>query len=144
MTQTIKLLAGFTNNFHDFLNALISSMGFQLTDKQMHFFVIGIIGIILFFITNLIFKRVAKYSIEAISFIYTLTVMVVFVFAIEIEQKITGKGRMEFSDITAGLWGFIYAFSIYLLYRIIVFTIKYIMKQHTLKKEVKASERIKQ
>ncbi len=56
----------------------------------------------------------------AISFIYTFTVLVVFVFAIEIEQKLTGRGNMEFQDIVEGLWGFIVAFAIYLWFIIIV------------------------
>ncbi|HWQ42379.1 MAG TPA: hypothetical protein VN456_10155, partial [Desulfosporosinus sp.] len=60
-----------------------------------------------------------RYSLTAISFIYTFTILVVLVFAIEIEQKITGRGHMEFQDIVEGLWGFLVAFAIYLGFVII-------------------------
>ncbi|MEK1830761.1 hypothetical protein AAAC51_22150 [Priestia megaterium] len=57
----------------------------------------------------MIFKLLSKwkFSITAISFIYTLTVMLVLVFAIEIQQGITTRGNMEFDDAIAGLWGFL-------------------------------------
>jgi len=120
----LKMISSITNNIHDLLIQLFKTMGYNMTDKQLHFLIIGIIGMIIFLITNLIFKYLAKYSIEVISFIYTLTVMIVFVFAIEIEQKITGRGNMEFKDITAGLWGFIEIFGVYLAIRLVIYLIK--------------------
>ena len=65
-------------------------------------------------IVNKSFKYLVRYSLTAISFIYTFTVLVVLVFAIEIGQKLTGRGNMEFQDIVEGLWGFLVAFAIYL------------------------------
>lgn len=50
--------------------------------------------------------------------------MVVFVFAIEIEQKLTGRGKMEFADVTAGLWGFIEFFGVYLVIKLLVYLVK--------------------
>lgn len=50
--------------------------------------------------------------------------MVVFVFAIEIEQKITKRGNMEFKDITAGLWGFLEFFGVYLAIKLVIYLIK--------------------
>lgn len=49
--------------------------------------------------------------------------MVVFVFAIEIEQKLTGRGKMEFEDITASLWGFIEFFAADLVIKLLVYLI---------------------
>lgn len=121
MVNVIKILAGMVNNIHDYLISLINAFGLNMNDKQMHFIVIGIMGIIIFFISDALFKFFAKYSVSIISFIYTSTVLIVVVFAIELEQKITGRGKMEFADIAAGLWGFIGFFSIYLLIRIIVY-----------------------
>lgn len=120
MVNVIKILAGMVNNLHDSLINLFKAFGYNISDKQMHFIVIGIIGITIFFIADALFKICAEYSVSIISFIYTFTVLVVIVFAIEIEQKITGRGRMEFADVAAGLWGFFEFFSVYLLIRIIV------------------------
>jgi len=107
-------MSNVVNNIHDIIMSLFKLFGFNFTDKQLHFIVIGIIGIILYFITNFIFKKLARLSIRIISFIYTLTVLIVLVFGLEIEQKITGRGKMEFADIVAGLWGFLFIFAVYL------------------------------
>lgn len=129
MSNIFKLISLITNDIHDILINFSKTTGYNITDKQLHFLIIGIIGIIIFFFTNLIFKYVAKYSITAISFIYTFTVMVVFVFAIEIEQKLTGRGKMEFADITAGLWGFLEFFSVYLVIKLIVYLVKKLLAE---------------
>lgn len=124
MVYLLKLISSITNNIHDFLIGLFKLLGYNMTDKQLHFLIIGIIGMVIFLIVNLLFKYIAKYSISAISFIYTFTVMVVFVFAIEIEQKITKRGNMEFKDITAGLWGFLEFFGVYLAIKLVIYLIK--------------------
>ncbi|GLC29698.1 hypothetical protein [Clostridium omnivorum] len=124
MVYLLKLISSITNNIHDFLIGLFKLLGYNMTDKQLHFLIIGIIGMVIFLVVNLLFKYIAKYSISAISFIYTFTVMVVFVFAIEIEQKITKRGNMEFKDITAGLWGFLEFFGVYLLIKLSIYLIK--------------------
>lgn len=124
LIAVLKYIASTINYIHDLLLHFSRSMQFNLSDEQLHFIVIGLVGLVLFLIVNRLFKFLAKYSIEAISFIYTFTVLVVVVFAIEIEQKITGRGRMELSDIADGLWGFIIAFSAYLLLGLIILGIK--------------------
>lgn len=129
MEKAIKLLVEIVNDLHDIFIELINAFGGNLNDKQMHFIVIGVLGMIIFFITNSLFKAIAKYSITAISFIYTSTVMIIFVFAIEIQQKITGRGKMEFEDITAGLWGFIEGFAIYLLFRLVIMGVKILLNK---------------
>ncbi|MBL4931290.1 hypothetical protein [Clostridium paridis] len=118
MAGVIKFLMNVVNNLHDFLQKIFNKMGVGLNDKQLHFIIIGLLGICIFAITQLAFKKLSKYSITAISFIYTFTVLVVIVFAIEIGQKITKRGNMEFEDIVAGLMGFLYLFIIYLIIKI--------------------------
>ncbi|TGE39645.1 hypothetical protein E4K67_01140 [Desulfosporosinus fructosivorans] len=114
MSDVLRLITSIMNYFHDNLVLLSRHLGLHFNDKQLHFFVIGLLGIVLFIIVNKFFKYLVRYSLTAISFIYTFTVLVVLVFAIEIGQKITGRGNMEFQDITEGLWGFLVAFAIYL------------------------------
>lgn len=124
MVEILKLAASFINDLHDKILDIVDIAGYPLNDKQLHFIFMALIGIIIFAFTQLIFKQLAKYSITAISFIYTLTVMIVIVFAIEIQQKLTNRGNMEFADIVYGLYGFIYIFLVYLLIKLIVLAIK--------------------
>ena len=95
------------NYLHDSVVNIFKFLGFGLTDKDLHFWFVGIIGIAIFVLSDLLFRYVTRWSISVISFIYTCTVLIVVVFGLEIEQKITGRGAMEFADIVSGLWGFI-------------------------------------
>ena len=129
MVEVLKLMANIINDLHDKVLDIVNIGGYSLNDKQLHFIFMAAIGIIIFGVTQILFKKLAKYSITAISFIYTLTVMIVIVFAIEIQQKLTNRGNMEFADVAYGLYGFIYVFCIYLFIRLIIFSIKKLFKK---------------
>ncbi|MCI6690990.1 MAG: hypothetical protein MR510_00660 [Clostridium sp.] len=131
MVEILKLVASFINDLHDKVLDIVSIAGYELNDKQLHFIFMALIGIVIFAFTQIIFKKLSKYSITAISFIYTLTVMVVIVFAIEIQQKITNRGNMEFADIAYGLYGFLYIFLVYLLFKFILLAIKMLYKKYS-------------
>ncbi len=45
--------------------------------------------------------------------------VVIIVFAIEIQQHITGRGKMDFIDAVVGLWGFLVFFAAYVFVRVI-------------------------
>ncbi|WP_045573891.1 hypothetical protein [Desulfosporosinus sp. I2] len=124
MSNALRLITSILNYFHDKLVLLTHSLGLHLNDKQLHFLVIGLLGIVLFLVVHKLFKYLVRYSLTAISFIYTFTVLVVLVFAIEIEQKLTGRGNMEFQDIVEGLWGFLVAFILYLIFRCVACWLK--------------------
>ncbi|MCM3740628.1 hypothetical protein M3210_10130 [Oceanobacillus luteolus] len=120
MKEIIIILAEIVNDIHDLL---VDMFGFHMTDKQLHFWIIGIIGMVTFFFVHFFFKIIEKmkWSTTILSFIYTFTVMVVLVFAIELQQAITNRGNMEFADAVMGLWGFIVLFLIYAVLAIIVY-----------------------
>ena len=128
LIETLKLITGIVNYIHDKLVLLTRIFDLRLTDKELHFWVIGLLGIFLFFIVQKLFKFIAQYSITVISFIYTFTVLVVVVFTIEIMQKLTGRGNMEFLDIVEGIRGFVIAFLIYLIIRLLIVGVKKIFK----------------
>lgn len=129
--SVIIVIAEVVNNFHDLILDLSKTAGFSMNDKDLHLWVMGIIGIFSFLAVHLVFKSLAQYSVTAISFIYTFTVMVVIVFAIEIQQKITGRGNMEFDDAVIGLWGFLLFFLIYLIIKgLFVFLKQLTSKKH--------------
>jgi hypothetical protein len=125
----IEVITNIINAFHDFLMQMATNSGFDITDKDLHLWVFGIIGICSFFIVHIVFKSLAKYSVTAISFIYTFTVMLVLVFAVEIEQKITGRGQMEFDDAVISLWGFLLFFAVFLIFKGIFLVVKNLFKK---------------
>jgi len=103
MKEIILIVAEIINTMHDIILEITIFLGLDLTDKDLHLWIFGMIGICLFGCTHVFFKYLSKYGLTAISFVYTLTVMVVIVFAIEIQQQLTGRGQME---LTMPLWGF--------------------------------------
>ena len=113
---------------HESLMHLNDNFELYFGDKDMHFIVMAVLGMILFFMVHFVFKRLAKWSITAISFIYVFTVMTVLGLAIEIGQKITGTGDMDFRDVVAGLYGVLAFFAVYTAYRLIVLLVRHLMR----------------
>lgn len=101
--------------FHRKITGLNNVYAISLTDKQLHFWVFGALCVVIFIVVHLFFKYINKFSLKAISWFYTFTVAIVLAFAIEIGQKQTNTGRMEFADIVYGIYGFIVLFFAYQL-----------------------------
>lgn len=129
MELFLKIVSSLVDMFHLVLGEIIIWIYPKADDKFMHLIVIGFIGIIIFFIANITFKWLSKYSIEIISFIFSLFVVLVLVFAIEIQQYITGSGKMEFEDVLYGIVGFILAIGIYIAIKLFISLIKFIIKK---------------
>ena len=90
--------------------------GLDLTDKQLHFLIIGIFGFCMLLVIQPIFRWLSKHHAELlITFLYVFTIVVVVSFAIEIGQAWSGTGDMDFYDIASGLLGFFVFFGIYLI-----------------------------
>lgn len=137
MVEIIEMLVNLMNLIHDKTINYLSSMGYNFTDKQLHFIFIGVIGIIIFAFAQILFRVLAKYSITAVSFIYTFTILIFITVSIEIQQKLTGAGNMEFGDVFWGLYGFIYAFIIFLFIKLIIKLIKYLLNKYSKKAQTK-------
>ncbi|MGM1034490.1 MAG: hypothetical protein ACQEXK_18735 [Bacillota bacterium] len=132
MKEIIQILAEIVNNLHDFILFFVSdTLNSNATDKDLHFWIMGIIGIIIFlfvlFLSNLISRM--RFGITILSFLYTFTVMVVLVFAIEIQQALTSRGNMEFQDAAVGLWGFIVFFMVFAVLSSLFLLMKNFFKQ---------------
>ncbi len=70
------------------------------------------------FVVYPVFKWLAKHDhVMVIAWIYVLTLIIVITFAIEIGQKVTGTGNMEFADIVMGVFGFIVMFLVFSVVR---------------------------
>lgn len=88
-----------------------------LTDKQLHFVVMGLLGMGLLFVVYPLFLALAKKHVLIIAWIYVITILIVVSFAIEIGQGYTGTGNMDLDDIISGLAGFMLLFVIFAVIR---------------------------
>ena len=114
---------------HDSLMRLNDGFELRLGDKDLHFVIMALAAMLLFFVVHAVFKRLAKWSITAVSFIYVFTIMTVLGFAIEIGQRISGTGEMDFADIVAGLYGVLAFFAVYTVYRLAVMGVHALMRK---------------
>lgn len=115
------LLIGFVEwiaLIHSRLLTLNDAYEYYFTDKQLHFLVIGLLGLGLVFLFQPLFTLLAKHDhVIAITFIYVFTLIIVFTFAIEIGQGYSGTGTMDFTDIMSGVNGFLLFFIIFAVIR---------------------------
>lgn len=116
---------------HDAIMTWNDSCETVLSDKELHFIVIGILGMALLLVIYPLFKALSRHHVLAIAWIYVFTVMVVVTFAIEIGQGITHTGNMEMEDIVSGLAGFMFLFIIFAVLRAVVLGIVHLIKGFT-------------
>lgn len=118
------------SRIHNYLISLNDGFETSFTDKQLHFLVIGILGMAMIFVIYPIFKWLAKKDKTlVIAWIYVFTVIIVITFAIEIGQKVTGTGTMDFADIVYGIFGFVVFFAIFAILRWIFILIRNNLKR---------------
>lgn len=99
---------------HDSLLKINDYTSVPLNDKQLHFLIIGVFGIMLLWIIYPIFKWLARRNhVMVIAWFYVSTLMIVLTFAIEIGQGLSHTGSMELYDVAAGLAGFMTMFLIF-------------------------------
>ena len=89
-----------------------------LTDKELHFYTVAIFGVILLFCLYPLFRYMVKRNKTLlITWIFVFVFLVGFTLLIEVGQKLTGTGDMDYLDTMAGLLGFIIASVILLIIR---------------------------
>lgn len=120
MRELLYGCVGLITKIHEKIMQLNNAYETNFTDKELHFLVIGLLGLGMIFVIYPLFKLLAKHNHEmVIAWIYVFTVLVVITFAIEIGQRITGTGNMEFADIMYGLVGFLLMFFAFCILRAI-------------------------
>jgi len=103
---------------HNYLLKLNDAYEYNFTDKELHFLIIGALGMGMIFVIHPLFKWLVKHNhIMVISWIYVFTVIIVITFAIEIGQRVTNTGAMEFADIAFGVIGFLGMFLVFSVIR---------------------------
>ncbi|KEZ48357.1 membrane protein [Metabacillus indicus LMG 22858] len=141
MKEFILLMAEAVNNIHDLINSMAyQTFGLNVTDKDLHFWIMGFIGMAVFLFVYLLSKWLSKlpFGITALSFLYTMTFMFVLVFGIEIQQALTRRGNMEFIDAIVGLWGFVALFLVYIALIIVGLVIRSLFRRITNKDDIDA------
>lgn len=123
MERMLEGMVIFIAKIHNYILSLNDAYEKNFTDKQLHFLVIGILGMLILMVIYPLFKILSENHILAIAFIYVFTVIVVITFAIEIGQKISGTGTMDFADIVFGLAGFLLMFAVFAVIRQVVLAI---------------------
>ena len=103
-------------DIHTWIMQLNNSLEPGFSDKELYFLVVGVVGMALFMVVHPIVKFLTRRGWEmAVSWLYTMTLILVLTFGIEIGQKITSTGTMDFADIVFGVGGFLAGFAIYFL-----------------------------
>lgn len=122
MSEVLRSIAAIVNELHDLVNLVTTRLGLPLSDGQLHFLVFGLFGLIAFILVDAVFRRLAKWSVSLLSFLYTGTLLAVLALSVEIQQRLTGRGAMDFADLVAGVWGFLVLTGVYIVVgRIVAF-----------------------
>lgn len=131
MIEFFLLIINYIYKMHNWFLSLNDAYEYNFTDKELHFIVIGTIGMIMLFMVYPFFKWLANHNkIMIITFIYVFTLIIVLTFSIEIAQKVSNTGSMEFGDIIFGVVGFLVMYFVFLLIRLVVhFVISFIKKR---------------
>ena len=130
LKKIVDLLIDIIYKTHTYFLSMNDSFEAQLSDKQLHFLIIGLLGIGMLLVIYPLFKWMAKKNLTVlISWFYVFTVLVVITFAIEIGQWYSHTGVMVFNDILAGLVGYFAMSFIFLLVVTIIELIKSIFKK---------------
>ena len=125
MYRLIWLFINLITKLHAKFLSINDNHGLDLSDKQLHFLVIGIFGFCMLVIIQPIFRWLSKHHAELlITFLYVFTIVVVISFGIEIGQAYSGTGDMDFYDIASGILGFFVFFAAYLIFYLIYKGIK--------------------
>ena len=118
MKEFLYAIVGWIARVHNNIMTWNDAYEQSFTDKELHFLVIGMMGMGFIFVVYPVFKWLEKHDhVMVIAWIYVLTLIIVITFAIEIGQKVTGTGNMEFADIVMGVFGFIVMFLVFSVVR---------------------------
>ena len=142
MLKYLRMLVAWMARAHSAILSLNDSFETNFSDKELHFLVIGGIGLMLILLVYPLFKWLANRNrVLAITWIYAITVLVVVTFGIEIGQGVTGTGDMDFGDIVAGMGGFFAVTAVIVALHLLTWTIRTIVEME--RRRRKAVQRVR-
>ena len=128
--QVLANVVRFVTYLHTRILGLNDSYEFYLSDKELHFYVVAITGVLLIIVLYPLFKFLVKRNKTLyIVWIYVFTFLLAFTLLIEIGQRLTGTGMMDYMDTVAGIVGFLLASAIVFVIRWIYMFIKWVIKK---------------
>ena len=131
MHRIIYFIINLITKLHAKFLSINDNSGLALSDKQLHFLIIGFFGFCMLLVIQPIFEWLSKRGATLlVTFAYVFTVVVVVSFSIEIGQWISGSGTMDFYDIASGILGFFVFFAAYLIIYLIYKGIKGSIKKN--------------
>lgn len=119
MKEFLYDIVGWIARVHNTIMTWNDAYEQSFTDKELHFIVIGLLGIAMVLVIYPLFKALAKKHVLVIAWIYVFTLVLVITFAIEIGQGITHTGVMDFEDVEYGVLGFLFMFLVFAIIRAI-------------------------
>ena len=129
MWELIYTFTTWVARAHERVLRINDAGGWYFDDKQLHFIVFGVFGMLLIFVLYPLFKFLAKHDhTMVVTWLYVFTVIIVLSFAIEVGQWYTGTGVMESQDIAYGITGFLVMFLIFAILRGLYHGIKTMVK----------------
>ena len=118
MKELLYWIVEWIAKIHSHILRLNDAYEYNFTDKELHFLVIGMLGMGFIFVVYPVFKWLARHDhVMVIAWIYVFTLIIVITLAIEIGQKVTDTGSMQFADIVMGVFGFIVMFLVFSVLR---------------------------
>ena len=119
-SKIISKIITIVTYLHTEILGLNDSYELYLSDKELHFYVVAIFGFILLVVLFPLFNFLVKRKKTLyITWIYVFTFLLAFTLLIEVGQKLSGTGDMDYMDTVAGLVGF-------LLVSLIVFILRWL------------------
>lgn len=130
MKEFLYAVVEYIAKLHSYFMRLNDKYEYNFSDKELHFLVIGVLGMLFIFVVYPLFKWLAKTNhVMVIAWIYVFTLIIVITFAIEIGQKVTNTGTMDFADIVFGVVGFFVMFFVFSLIRGIYHGIRKLIRE---------------
>jgi len=115
---------------HEHVLGINDQGGWYFDDKQLHFIMFGLVGMLLLFVLYPIFKLLARTGhTMVITWLYVFTLVMVFSFAVEIGQWYSGTGVMDSQDMAYGISGFLVMFIVFAILRALYHAIKSMFKK---------------
>lgn len=126
LKEFVKRVYDFVELVHKTIGRINTKLPYSVSDKALHFLVVGLCGLIMFAVLYPIFKKLAeKKKTHVITAIYVTTSIAAVSVAAEIGQGLTGTGTPELRDVIWGIIGFIFFYVLVLL----IMRIKYRKKR---------------
>lgn len=123
--QFLNAIIKIVSILHQYIMSINDKYEMFLSDKMLHFIVIGVLGMCILFVIYPLFKWLNEQNkLIFVAWIYVFTVLIAITLAIEVGQDYAGTGTMDFADMMSGLFGFVAMSGAFILLRCLYIKLK--------------------